>query len=111
MKRMLFTVLAAVAAVASLAAHHSFAADYFEDQKVTLEGDVVSFELVNPHSFLRIAVLEADGSLQTYSGEWSNPARLKQAGFTPGSFKPGERLVVTGSPARNAGEHRFHLRT
>lgn len=111
MKRALFGLLGALTAVASLAAHHSFSADYFEEQTVTLEGDVVSFELVNPHSFLRIAVLDQDGQPQTYSGEWSNPARLKQAGFTPASFKPGEHLVLTGSPARNAEERRFHLRT
>ena len=94
-----------------LSAHHSFAADYFEEKTITLEGDVVSFELVNPHSWLRITALDENGTLQKFSAEWSNPARLKQAGFTPDSFKPGDHLILTGSPARNAAEHRIHLRT
>ena len=92
-------------------AHHSFAADYHEEQKVTIEGDVVSFELVNPHSWLRIMAVDEKGTLQKFSAEWSNPARLKQAGFTPDSFKPGDHLILTGSPGRNPSEHRIHLRT
>ena len=103
--------LAALTAVASPSAHHSFAADYFEEQKVSLEGDVTAFELKNPHAWLHLAVVDENGTRQIFSAEWSNPARLKQAGFTPDSFKPGDHLIVTGSPARDAAEHRIHLRT
>jgi hypothetical protein len=112
-KRSLVVLTLAVlaGAVAAVSAHHSFAADYFEEQKVTIEGDVVSFELVNPHSWLRIAARDENGVTQKFSAEWSNPARLKQAGFTPQSFKIGDHLILTGSPAHNPDEHRIHLRT
>jgi hypothetical protein len=103
--------LGALTGAAALSAHHSFSAEYFEEQKVTLEGDVIAFELKNPHSYLHLTVADESGQPQKYSAEWSNPARLKQAGFTPDSFKPGERLIVTGSPARNPAEKRIHLRT
>jgi hypothetical protein len=103
--------LGALTAVASPSAHHSFAADYFEEQKVSLEGDVTSFEFRNPHAWLHFAVIDQNGKRQEFAAEWSNPGRLKQAGFTPESFKAGDHLIITGSPGRDAAEHRIHLRT
>jgi hypothetical protein len=41
-------------------AHHSFAATYFEDKKVTVEGDLVQFLYRNPHSFLQVEVKNAN---------------------------------------------------
>ena len=111
MKSVLLTVLVALAAGAQLSAHHSFAADYFEEQNVSLEGEVIAFELKNPHAWLYLAVPDENGTPQTFAAEWSNPARLKQAGFTTESFKPGDHLVITGSPGRNPAERRLHLRT
>jgi len=111
-KRTLLTLsLGALTAVASLSAHHSFAADYLEEQKISLEGDVIAFELKNPHSWLYLSVVDENGTPQKFSAEWSNPARLKQAGFTTESFKPGDHLIITGSPGRDPAEHRIHLRT
>ena len=111
MKRALLALSLGVLAVASPAAHHSFGADYFEEQKVSLEGDVIAFELKNPHAWLHLAVVDENGKRQEFSAEWSNPARLKQAGFSPESFKAGDHLIITGSPGRDAAEHRIHLRT
>src|SRR6266850_1601454 len=101
----------ALMAVASPSAHHSFSADYFEEQKVSFEGDVIAFELKNPHAWLYLAFVDENGTWQKLSAEWSNPARLKQAGFTVESFKSGDRLIITGSPGRDPAEHRIHLRT
>jgi hypothetical protein len=111
-ERILLAVsLAAVTAIAAPSAHHSFAAEYFEEQKISIEGDVVSFEFVNPHAWLYLAGVDENGNPQKFSAEWSNPARLKQAGFTVDSFKAGDRLIITGSPGRDPAEHRIHLRT
>jgi hypothetical protein len=105
-------VLAAVLSIpVAASAHHSFAAEYFEEQKVSLEGDVIAFELKNPHSFLYLAVLDETGKPQKFSAEWSNPARLKQTGFTTDSFKPGDHLILTGSPSRDSASRTIHLRT
>ena len=78
---------------------------------MTIEGDVIAFELKNPHAWLHLAVVDENGKPQKFSAEWSNAARLKQAGFSAESFKPGEHLILTGSPGRNPAEHRIHLRT
>jgi hypothetical protein len=111
-RRLLALSLGALAAVAvaSLSAHHSFSADYFEDQKVSIEGDVIAFEFKNPHAWLHLLVVDEDGK-KKFSAEWSNTARLKQSGFTAESFKPGDHLIITGSPGRDPAEHRIHLRT
>jgi hypothetical protein len=111
MKRKLLGLTAGVLmTIASPSAHHSFGADYLEEQTVSIEGEVVAFEFKFPHAWLHLLV-EENGQRQKYSIEWSNPGRLKQAGFTAQSFKPGDRLVVTGSPGRNPSERRMHLRT
>jgi uncharacterized protein DUF6152 len=105
-------VIAIVALSAvSPSAHHSFSAEYFEEQKVTIEGDVTAFELVNPHSWIRLIAADENGRLQNYAAEWSNAARLRQLGFTPESIRPGDRLVLTGSPGRNPADHKIHLKT
>jgi hypothetical protein len=110
-RRLLLALWIAAWGGAAAAAHHSFAADYLEEQTVSIEGEVIAFEFRSPHAWLHLAVADKGGSRQKYSIEWSNPARLKQAGFSAGSFKPGERLIVTGSPSRNPAERRLHLRT
>ena len=52
MKRYLVVLLAAAALMvgAQAYAHHSFAATYFEDRMVTIEGDIAQFQFRNPHS-------------------------------------------------------------
>ena len=82
-------------------AHHSFGADYVEEETVSIEGDVIAFEFVFPHAWLHLAVPDENGRPQRFSVEWSNPGRLKQAGFNARSFKPGERLVITAGTAVN----------
>jgi hypothetical protein len=111
MSRRLLAAALIVLMSSATSAHHSFAAEYFEEQKVSLEGDVIAFELKNPHSFLYLAVIDETGKPQKFSAEWSNPARLKQAGFTTDSFKPGDHLIITGSPARDSAARTIHLRT
>lgn len=106
-----FVLSLVVAAAASASAHHSFSADYHEERTITIEGDVTRFELVNPHSWIRLIAADENGKPQNFSAEWSNAGRLKQLGFTEASIKPGDHLIITGSPGRNPAEYRIHLRT
>jgi hypothetical protein len=97
--------------VVSLKAHHSFAADYFEDQRVSVEGDLVEFEYRAPHSWVHLMVKDERGDLQKYSAEWASPTRLKQRGVAADSLKPGDHIVISGSPGRKPAERRIHLKT
>ena len=80
MRRTLVPVIVTLfAAAVPVAAHHSFSAFYFEDQSVTVEGELVEFQYRNPHAWV-IMVTEPDGRLQRYSAEWGGTGRLRRQG-------------------------------
>jgi hypothetical protein len=113
MRSTLFALLVAGAAAASvpLSAHHSFPAHYLEEQSVTVEGDLVEFEYKSPHAWVHVMTRDPNGQPQKFSAEWAGPARLGQRGITADTLKPGDRVIITGAPGRNAGERRIHLKT
>ena len=79
MSTRIVVMLEFVALSARASAHHSFAAFYFEDQSVSIEGVVTEFHYVNPHAWVYISARDVEGVLRTVGAEWSNPARLAQA--------------------------------
>ena len=93
-----------------VAGHHSFAAHYFEEQSVTVQGTLVQFDYSAPHAWVHLSVTDERGAARQYSAEWANPNRLSRDGITKDTLKPGDRVIVTGSPGRNASENRIHLK-
>ena len=111
--RIAFGALSAIGVLAGALpayGHHSFAAYYYEDQTVSIEGDLVELDYLNPHAWIHIAAPDKNGFVQRVSAEWSNPGRLNQQGITKETLKPGDRLVLTGSPARDPGGFKMHLK-
>ena len=104
--------LAAVAllAGANAFAHHSFSATYLEGDMVTIEGDLITFELRNPHSFVNVMVKDAGGAMVRYLVEWGSPSQL-QGRISRDTLKAGDHIVITGNPARNPDDHRLRLVT
>ena len=102
--------LAAVIVVGQLplSGHHSFAAHYFEEQRVSIEGEVVSFEYRNPHAWVHVNAPDSGGEMRKYGAEWTNPRRLGEQGIKVDTIKPGDHVIVTGSPGRKPEEHRLH---
>jgi hypothetical protein len=103
-------VVLVVASAPLVSGHHSFAAYYFEEQSVTIEGKLVAFEYKSPHAWIYLSVTDASGGVQQYSAEWANPNRLSRDGITKDTLKAGDYVIVTGSPGRNAGENKIHLK-
>jgi hypothetical protein len=112
MRRYLVPWLAAIALLACVNAyaHHSFAATYLEGQSVTVEGDLVTFELRNPHSFVNMMVKDASGAMVRYVVEWASPSQLLGK-ITRDTLKAGDHIIVTGNPARNPDDRRVRLVT
>jgi hypothetical protein len=110
MRRLLLVLLGATVAGSSIYAHHSFAADYDESQIVSIEGELLRFEYKNPHSVMYIAVKDEQGQVQTFGAEWRGLNRLKGDGVTATTFKPGDYLILSGSPGRRAADRRLHLK-
>ena len=113
MKRNLVVVLVAGALSfgAQTFAHHSFAATYLEDQEMSIEGDLVQFLYRNPHSFVHVMVKEKDGSMVRYAVEWGGAGQLGGQGVTRETLKPGDHVIISGSPGRNPADHRVRMVT
>ena len=111
MKRDLAVALAvaALAAGAQASAHHSFAATYLEGQSVTIEGQLVQFLLRNPHSFVHVMVKQSDGSTVRYVVEWGSVPQLGRQGISRDTLKPGDYVIISGSPGRNLDDNRMRL--
>src|SRR5215475_14588492 len=105
-------VFATAALVATPAfAHHSFAAEYHEEQTVTVEGTVTAFLYRNPHAFVEIESTDTNGVTTKWAAEWFGAGRLARIGVTADTFKPGDKITMTGAPSRKAEQHRLHLKT
>jgi hypothetical protein len=112
MKRTLWFVLMAWSAALTggrAYAHHSFAATYFVDREITVEGTLTQFLFRNPHSFVKMLAPDSAGHMQTWAVEWGGGAQLTQAHVTRFTLKPGDRVIVTGNPGRDPAEHRIRL--
>ena len=81
-------------------AHHSNSA-YQVDQIVTLEGTVKEWRWMNPHTWLILSVEGPDGKAQEWAVEGRPPGILGRAGWSSTILKPGERVTVHASPAKN----------
>ena len=103
MKRTLLPgIIGVIAAAVPVYAHHSFASEFIESQSISIEGDVREFQFRNPHAILLVDARDAAGHVQTYAAEWAGAGRLGGMGIDAATLKPGDHLIVTGSPGRNA---------
>jgi len=87
-----------------LSAHHG--AGVFEPEKVvTVVGIVTEFQFVNPHVLVYINVKGDDGKETRWGGELTSPNRLARMDgslhWHKDILKPGDRITMTGHPARN----------
>jgi hypothetical protein len=91
------------------AAHHSFAATYFENKTLTIQGKVVRFLYRNPHSFVQVEAKDDKGVMQKWAVEWGGSGQLSRVGVTAESLHPGDMVTVTGNPGRNTEDYRLRV--
>jgi Family of unknown function (DUF6152) len=106
----LFAILVATS-TGYVYAHHSFAATYQEDKTAQIQGKLFQFTFRNPHSFLQIDSKDDDGKLVRWTVEWSGAGQLGDQGITRDSLRPGDDLIITGNPGRNAEDHRLRMKS
>ncbi|HEY7442880.1 MAG TPA: DUF6152 family protein [Vicinamibacterales bacterium] len=110
MKRWMFALVTALAtSTVAMPAHHSISSVYDGSRRVTIEGIVSEFQLINPHPFLFVEVANAKGQTDRWRLEMDNRFELVAIGVTAHTFKAGDRVVVTGSLAR-AQAHGLYIR-
>jgi len=100
MKIALMAVMVVVLALPA-AAHHSFSAEFDASKQVTLEGQVVMMEWVNPHSWLHIDVKKPDGTVERWKIEGGSPSVLMRLGWNRNSLPAGTKVTVVGFQAKD----------
>jgi hypothetical protein len=81
-------------------AHHAFATEFDVNRQVVLEGKVTKVELINPHSWIHIEVMQ-DGKPVAWMIEGGSPNALVRRGVTKNSIPIGSTLIVRGYGTRD----------
>jgi hypothetical protein len=81
-------------------AHHGVAPHYDDSRQVTIDGTVSEFQLINPHSFVYLRVVGADGQEAIWHCEMASRSVLVRNGLTAETFAVGKHVRITGSQAR-----------
>lgn len=86
--------------LAEAAAHHSIGGEFDNNAEVTIEGVVKEFRLINPHTYIVVAVESAQDP-----GDWTltfGPATklIRGSGWSETTLQKGERVRAVGRPAR-----------
>jgi len=110
MKFRIITLISACLMLPALAAaHHSFQATYDMDSLIEIRGKLVQMNFRNPHSSVMVMVPDKDGNMQRWGVEWGGASLLMRQGLTRTSFKPGDEVVITGQPSREATDYRMRM--
>jgi hypothetical protein len=84
-------------------AHHSFAM-FDASATTTLDGTVKDFQWTNPHSWLMLAVADAEGQPVQWAIELGGPGGLARQGWAATTLTPGMNVKVSIHPLKD-GTH------
>jgi len=104
MTRVIAAALMVIVGGASIAAHHSFAAQYDKDKPITLKGTVTRLEWANPHIYFYMDVADANGVQANWAIEGQAPNVLYRAGWRKDATKVGDIVTVDGFLARDGSK-------
>jgi hypothetical protein len=103
-------VLVTLGLTVPVSGHHSFAAYYFEDQSIEIEGEIVEVQFKAPHAWVHLNARDTAGKEKRYAAEWANPSRLERDGMTKDTLKVSDVVRISGSPSRDPNDGRIHLK-
>jgi len=93
-----------VAAAAQLLAHHSFAAEFDANKRVTLKGTVTKVDWRNPHIYVYLNVKDDTGKVTEWACEGGPPNVLLREGWTRNSVKEGDEVTIDGAVAKDGSK-------
>ena len=112
-----YRTLIALAAIAVLiaagtlpvTAHHSVSAVFDVQKKITLNGELVGIDWVNPHIQLQMKNKNANGVIETWRVEGGPPSWYRRVGANKATFSKhiGESITINGLPAKDGSTYGF----
>jgi hypothetical protein len=105
------TVLVGVATL-PLTGHHSISAVFDTQKKITLSGELVAVDWVNPHIQLRMKNKNSSGAIETWRVEGSPPSWYRRVGANKATFSKhvGEAVTINGLPAKDGSTYGYMQR-
>ena len=97
------TVLASLPG-ARLLAHHSFAAEFDGNKRVTLKGTVTKVDWRNPHIYVYLNVKDDRGGVVEWACEGGPPNVLLREGWSRDSVKEGDMVTIEGALAKDGSK-------
>jgi hypothetical protein len=103
MKQKLVVCMAGLllAAALPLLAHHSFAAEYDGNAKLTLKGTIAKIDWMNPHIWIYIDAKDDAGKVTRWQCEGGPPNSLTRNGWTKDAVKTGDEVTIEGFRAKD----------
>ena len=101
-KLVLFSVLAVGILLISTTtfAHHGEAGSYDNTVRITVKATVSEIVWVNPHAQLYIDFKNDKGENEHWGIEMLSPGNLVRIGWNKNTFKPGDAVLVSMTPAK-----------
>ena len=99
--RLRLSLAIALTVAGAAEAHHSIAGMYDQGRRVMLDGTVAQFQFVNPHPFLMVEAKDGGGASRSWKAELDNRWELEGIGMTSTVLRPGDRVLISGSPGRD----------
>jgi hypothetical protein len=83
-------------------AHHGFAGRYDEEHPYTVQGTVLEFQFINPHSAIIFEAKDQGGAMQRWHAELGGANALHRAdGWTKDTLKVGDKITIVGPRNKN----------
>ena len=81
-------------------AHHANSA-YDRTKSISVTGTVSKWQFINPHVGIFLDVVNEEGEIETWSGEFQSVQDLYRFfSWNKDTFKPGDQVTIIGNPDR-----------
>lgn len=94
MTRILLLLIGLGLSVCGVAHAHHSAAMFDKTKELTLAGTVKEFRFTNPHTWIYLIVVDADGTDQVWELEGGSVSHLVRNGWTSKSLAPGDKITI-----------------
>lgn len=101
----LFPLAVALAALPSVQAHHSFAAEFDTAKPVKMTGVVTKVEWQNPHIWFYLDVKGDDGAVTNWGFSGGAPGQLMRRGITRKVIQEGMTITVEGFRSKDGSNN------